>query len=311
MASLLAGVNKVHMKKVIVTGGSGFIGTKLVEALLSKGYEIVILDITYPKIVHEHLLYIPCDLTKGEIPVTIFEDAYGVIHLAGRLIFGRWTKEFKEDIYTSRVVSTRRLVEVFRKTQKKPRVFISASAVGFYGDTKNELVNEIHEHGSDFLSIVCNFWESEAKYAEPIGPRTVQIRTAHVLGKGGLIKEVSRPFRFFVGGWFGNGKNWFPWVHYKDLVNIYIKALEDEKMHGSFNTAAPEKVTQKEFMKVLGRVLQSPAWVPIPLFIVRFVYKSFADILVVSQKIDSTKIISSGFTFEYPKLKEAIEDVLK
>lgn len=297
--------------KIVVTGGSGFIGTKLVEALLRRGSEVVVLDIKEPQITHPKLSFFYCNLITDPIPQVTLERAHGVIHLAGYPILGRWNKKLKHKIYESRIVSTRRLVDVFHTLKTKPETFVCASAVGYYGDTGDELINETHIHGHDFLATVCALWENEAINAEASGIRTVRIRTALVLGKGGMLRLASQPFKFYVGGWFGDGSQWFPWIHWEDLVNIYVQAVLDDRMSGPYNAVAPELTTQKIFMTTLGKVLRSPAWLPVPIFLLRACIGSAADIFSTSQKIDGTKISQTGFVFIFPDVASALAQALK
>ncbi len=297
--------------KIVITGGSGFIGTKLVEAFIRRGWEVAIIDIAPPKFPHPKIHFYLCDLVADPIPKDALLDANAIIHLAGKPIFGRWTKKLKQDIYHSRIVSTRRLIDAVRQSETKPEVLVSASAVGFYGNTGDALVNEEFPHGNDFLASVSLFWENEAKTIDILGVRVVCIRTAHVLGKGGFLEKAVRPFRFFVGGWFGFGKQWFPWIHWEDLISIYEHAVISKDMKGPYNAAAPEKVTQKQLMRAVGKVLHRPAWLPIPLFVIRCIYGSFVEVFSVSQKIDSSKLEQTGFIFAHQNVTYALKNILE
>jgi len=298
-------------KTILITGGSGFIGTKLTQALLNKGYAVVVADLGEPRIEHEHLTFEKLDLSRDEIPKKYDGVFYGIIHLAGKNIFGRWTEEFKKGVYNSRIESTRKIVRVISLWNNKPRVFVSASAFGFYGNAGETAVEENFKSGTDFLANVCVDWEAEAKKAEDYGIRTVQIRTAHVLGKGGLLAPLFVPFRFGLGAWIGKGTAWLPWVHVQDIVNIYIFAIENEDLRGPVNTGAPEEIRQKDFMKMFGRAYHRYVLFSIPLFVLYARYGDLAYTFGNSTKMSSKKLSLAGFTHKHPQLKEALEDVVK
>lgn len=299
------------MKNILITGGSGFIGTKLSEELLLKGYKVIIFDFLPPKIQNSNLSFEQIDLSKEKIPQKYDGMVDAIVHLAGKNIFGKWTLEFKKAVYESRIQSTKNIVDSIASWQKKPSVLVSASAFGFYGDKKEDLVNENSSAGDDFLAKVCMDWEAEAKKAENFGVRSVQIRTAHVLGKGGLLAPLFVPFRFNLGAWIGEGRAWMPWVHIDDIVNIYIFSLENEKVAGAINTGANEQVRQKELMKTFGKVLGKKVLFSIPIFVLRLQYGDLALTFDNSVKMSSAKLIDLGCKFKFLKLFEALADVAK
>lgn len=300
-----------EIKTILITGGSGFIGSKLTQALLDKGYAVLVADLGEPRIKHERLIFEKLNLSVDEIPKKYDGELYGIIHLAGKNIFGRWTEGFKKGVYDSRIESTKKIVETVSRWNTKPKVFVSASAFGFYGNAGEIEVEEFAKSGTDFLAKVCIDWEIEAKKAEAFGIRSVQIRTAHVLGNGGLLAPLFLPFRLGLGAWIGNGNAWLPWVHIKDIVNIYIFALENESLHGPVNTGAPETIRQKDFMKMFGKSYGRYVLFSIPIFLLYLRYGALAYTFDNSVKMSSKKLFDFGFKHKHPQLKEALDDVVK
>lgn len=296
--------------KVLITGGSGFIGYHLAMLLLEKGYEVISLDITPARITHPRFTSVVCNLVTDDIvQLSLPNDINGVIHLSGKNIATRWTKVTKQAIYDSRIVTTKKLVTFFEAQKQKPSVFISASAVGYYGETGNELVSEDHAPGIDFLAMTCIDWEKESLHAQDIGIRSVQIRTATVLGPGGFLSQIAKPFHWYLGSWFGRGDNWFPWIHYKDLVGIYVYALENKALSGPYNAVAPEQVTQKNLFKAYGKVIHKPVWAQVPAFIVKIVFGELSQLFLTSQKVSSEKLQKEGFVFIHKELVTALSDL--
>lgn len=295
-------------KKIIVTGGSGFIGTYLTHQLISDGYEVCVLDIVPPKVFSARVSFIKHDILKDTLGPETIEGSYGVIHLAGVPIFHRWTKEYKKRIIDSRIISTKNIVTAISKCVDKPQVLVCASAVGYYGDS-NEVLNEDSPQGKDFLSGVCAKWEEEAQKASEFGVRVVSLRTSHVLGKGGILGVLVPLFKKGIGGYFGYGSQSMPWVHYKDIISMYVFALS-HPLSGAYNTHAGKSVTQKEFMKSVARVVGSSFVWRIPVFAVRILYGEFADVFTINQKISSQKIKDAGFQFHYEILQDALQEVL-
>ncbi len=297
-------------KTILITGGSGFIGTKLTQTLLEKGYSVVVADLGKPKIAHNNLSYIKLDMSKDALPSDYDGKIHGIIHLAGKNIFGRWTQKFQREVYNSRILSTRNLVATISQWNVKPSVFVSASAFGIYGNKRDAIVHEQSEAGTDFLAQVCQDWEIEARNAEKFGIRSVQIRTAHVLGKGGLLAPLFVPFKCGLGAWIGKGNAWLPWVHIDDIVAIYVHALETESLTGPVNTGAPDQVRQKEFMKRFGNAMHKHVLFSIPIFVLRLVYGDLALTFDNSTKMISKKLTDNGFVFRYTNLDDALKESL-
>jgi len=292
------------MGKILLSGGSGFIGGHLCDALLQKGYKVVVLDRRPPK---QAVQFIQIDLTKEKPAKEVFEDAQGLIHLVGKNIFTRWSPKVKKEIYDSRILSTRNLVSVLEKLSQKPKVFVSASAVGYYGDRGEEELTEDSLSGDDFLARLCQDWEKEARSAEI---RSVQIRTAPVLGSDGFLKNFMPLFKFGLGGVVGNGKQWMPWIHIQDIVGVYVLALENENLRGPIIASSPQQVRFCDFVNTLAKTLHGPAFFKYPIWLMRLIFNDLADTMATSQKIYPKKLVEAGYQFRFPELETALRNIL-
>lgn len=304
------------MKKIIITGATGLIGKRLVKSLLEKNYELVIFSRDVKKT--RSLLpgikeIIEWNYHRPENWESYFENVYAVIHLAGTNLFAkRWDERFKKDILESRTISTRNLVNAFKETLAKPAVFISASGIGFYGNSGDELLTESSSVGNDFVAEVCKEWENESNKLSDTGIRTVQIRTGLVLcPEDGALKQMLPAFRSFVGGPLGNGKQWSSWVHIEDIVKIYLYALENSGLSGPLNAVSPEPVKMKDLAGTLGKVLNRPAFFRVPQFALRIIIGEASGIITASQKVFPDKLLKSGFQFKFSNLEFALTDLLK
>lgn len=293
---------------IIVTGGSGFIGSLLVSALLKKGHQVTVFDHHPPR---QQVGFVKLDLAGQELPAEVFRGAQAIYHLAGKNIFGRWNEPVKKQIYESRTLGTRSLVTSLAKVSPRPRTFISASAVGFYGDRAEEDLTELSSPGNDFLARVCIDWEKEAREVDSLGVRSVQVRTAPVLGAGGLLKKVEGPYRWGLGGPLGKGNQWFPWVHIRDIVNIYVFALENEDLRGPVNACSPHLVRNREFSRALAQVMRRPHLFSVPRWALRIVFGDLADAIMASQKVHPAALTRAGYTFAFPDIRKALEDIYR
>jgi uncharacterized protein (TIGR01777 family) len=274
--------------RVLVAGASGLIGTAFTSALRERGDAAVAL----PR------------FGSGAWSV---EGADAVVNLAGASVAGkRWTPAYKKEIEESRVLTTRALVDSIRAAQRKPRVLVNASAVGYYGGRGDEVLDESAAPGADFLANVVRQWEAEAQRA-PI--RSVQVRTGIVLSaKGGALEKMLPPFKAFVGGPIGSGKQWFPWIHIADEVAAILWCI-DRELTGPLNLAAPGIVTMKEFAKALGRALHRPAWAKVPAAPLRILLGEFASALLEGQRAVPKKLLDSGFRFRFENVDAALRDL--
>ncbi len=300
--------------KVIVSGGTGFIGKALLEALLKDGHEVLALVRQGSSALNElskvrKLIW--DGKTLGDWAAAL-EGADALINLAGEPIAGkRWTTEQKAKLRSSRLDATNVLIEALRKTKKRPKVFINASAVGYYGHVMNNVLSENYERGHGFLAKLCEEWEKAAGAAEELGIRTVMIRIGIVLEKGGgALAKMLPPFQFFVGGPLGSGTQWFPWIHREDVTRIVLFILQNPEISGPVNVTAPQPATMREFCTVLGKVLSRPSWAPVPDFILQLLLGEMASMLVTGQRAVPHKLLDAGFQFKYPGLVGALTHIL-
>ncbi len=294
---------------VVITGGTGFVGSALTSRLLELGHKVTITGRRpkNPLPSHPGLRYLSADTTlPGSWQSDISgHDAY--INLAGRSVFNYWTKSYKQHIYESRILTTRNLV---RAIDTPAAVLLSASAAGYYGDGGEEEKEETASCGNDFLAEVCRDWEGEALKAQEKGCRVVLMRFGVILGKGGgAAKTMKLPFKLGLGGAIGSGMQWFPWIHIADVVNAINFLLLADGLHGAFNFSAPESVRQKEFARKLGKTFNRPALLPTPAFIMKTALGEFGGSLLQGQKVIPAALQQNGFTFSYPKLASALTHI--
>jgi len=298
--------------RILITGASGLIGTALQKSFEEKGYEMLLASRSEPK--SERDIQWNADAGFADEDLLRLEGLDAVIHFAGESISAlRWTDEKKKAIRDSRVHGTRTMIEAFARLEKKPKVFISASAIGFYGDRGDEEMTETSSVGDTFLSEVSKEWESESRRAEDMGIRTVLLRNGIVLSKdGGALATMMTPFKLGVGGVVGSGKQWMSWVSLDDAVGIVNYALENENLRGAVNVVSPNPVTNEEFTKTLGEVLYRPTFLPLPEFAVNLVFGEMGDALLIdSTRVVPKRLLDSGFKFRYPEIKSALENAVK
>jgi uncharacterized protein (TIGR01777 family) len=294
--------------KLIVTGGTGFIGRSLCQALAATGHELVVLTRNPRSSTSPRLRYVGWQPGSAGAWVRGVDGADGIAHLAGEsLVARRWTAEQKARILTSRVGTTNALVEAISKAQHKPAVLVSASAIGYYGPHGDEILSEEAPPGSDFLATLCQQWERAAQAAQGFGVRVVRLRIGLVLARdGGALAKMLPPFRWGLGGPLGSGRQWVSWIHRDDLINLFRWALEDSRVAGILNATAPNPVTMREFAKTLGRVLHRPAMAPVPAFVLRLMFGEMAQMLLTGQRVVPDAATRLGYQFTYPRLVEAL-----
>jgi hypothetical protein len=247
----------------------------------------------------------------GPPPASAFEEAGSVVHLAGEpIVARRWSQQQKKLIRDSRVVSTRNLVEGLRRLSAKPASLICGSAVGFYGDRGDELLDERSAGGSGFLTDVCKEWEAEAERAAELSVRVVRLRTGVVLStEGGALRKMLPAFKAGVAGPLGGGRQWVAWIHIDDIVGIICHAIATTTLAGPVNGTAPEPVTNAEFTKELAAAVHRPAFVPAPAFGLRLVMGEMAEVLLASQRVIPREALDSGYQFKYPTLTGALQSL--
>lgn len=303
--------------KIVLAGATGFIGTPLRDELLVRGHQLIVLS--HLSAGHKASekrnceLFVPWDgRTLGEW-ARFVDGAGAVINLSGENIAAKpWTPEQKQKILASRVNATRAIVQAIEKAQTRPKSLINVSAVGYYGDVPTGEVTEQAPRGQGFLAEVCERWENKARQAESFGVRVVLPRFAPVLEKnGGMLAKMLFPFRFFVGGPLGPGRQGMPWVHREDVIRAFVFMLDNPLLSGPVNVAAPDIVTMKEFCKVLGKTLHRPSWLPVPAFMLRRIMGEMADMVLFSQRVIPQKLFQAGFVFRYPDLTRALRAILQ
>jgi len=240
-------------------------------------------------------------------------DGYdAVVHLAGAGIFdGRWNAERKDILRSSRLATTRRLVDALGKATPQPRTFVCASAIGFYGDCGERLLTEDAAPGDDFLATLCRDWEAEAARANEHGVRTTSVRTGVVLGLGGgALSKLLLPFKLGIGGPIGAGRQFMSWVHLDDLVGLFLHAIDDERLAGPVNATAPGVVSNADFSRALGRALHRPALLPLPPLALRLALGEVSEVLTGSQNCSAQKAQDAGFEYRFPTIDAALADLL-
>ncbi len=294
----------------LVTGATGFIGTKLVARLLERGDAVYYLARKRNASLPTQASFHPWDTSKKP-ELTALSRIDAILHLAGEPVAQRWSPEVKRRIYESRVEGTRNLVSAMRELRHKPSVLVSASAIGYYGDCGDEILTESKGPGRDFLAEVCKDWEREASRARELGLRVVPIRIATVLGpNGGALKAMLPPFQLGIGGKFGNGKQWISWIHLEDLVSLFLFAADHPTANGALNGSSPQPVTNEQFTQALARTLHRPAFFSTPKFAMRLLLGEMADFLFTSLRVVPQATAEAGFKFRYPELSPALESVL-
>jgi uncharacterized protein (TIGR01777 family) len=286
------------MKRIVVTGASGFIGTRLCDVLRQSGYEVATIG-RGPSATFRWDY-------ASDAPPEAFESAEAVVHLAGEPVFQRWSPEVKQRIHDSRVRSTERLIQALSITRDRPKVLVCASAVGYYGNSGDHPLPETAGPGRGFLSDICREWEAKADLAESLGMRVAKIRTGIVLGKnGGALKQMLPAFKAGVGGRLASGTQWMPFIHLDDIVGIYQHAIANP-VNGPLNGTAPGIVTNREFTAKLAEALHRPAFLPVPKFALSLLFGEVGEVMLDSLRVIPTATVESGYRFRYPDLPSAL-----
>ena len=293
---------------ILITGGTGFIGTPLTRELRGSGHQVTITTRGQSDS-EDKLTWTPPEL----IPPEIISRFDAVINLAGEPIApDRWSEERKKRILSSRVNTTHALVESIRNSDSGPKILISASAIGIYGSHKDEEVTEDTSPASDFLADVCIKWEAEAQKAADLGVRVVIIRIGGVLeSDGGALAQMATPFKLFLGGPIGSGKQWFSWIHRDDVIGIIKYALENKSIAGPVNATAPNPVRNKEFSEALGKALHRPSGLAVPGLVVKLALGELGEVLLTGQRVIAERALKAGYTFRYTEIHDALNAIYK
>jgi len=304
------------MARIIVTGATGFIGKALCFRLIEEKYDVVALSRSKEKgekIFGTDATVVEWDGRSPDVWQDYANGAYAIVNLAGENIgSGRWTPKRKQSILQSRLDGGRAVAEAVKFAEKKPMVVIQASAIGYYGSRGGEIIDESSSPGEGFLVDVVKKWEQSTKEVETQKIRRVIIRSGLVLGKeGGVFLRLVKPFRYFIGGHLGSGKQWFSWIHLEDEVKAILFLIEREDLSGVFNLTAPHQLIQKDFFYILGKIMKRPSWFPVPGFVLRLIFGEMAkDTLLSGQRVVPRRLIEAGYQFLYPQADLALNEIL-
>ncbi|WP_448573588.1 thylakoid membrane protein ThyD [Trichothermofontia sp.] len=304
--------------KIAITGATGFVGQRLVERASAEGHDLLVLTRNaergrqrFPPTTYPTVTVVPYTPTEpGDWQQTL-SGCDAVVNLAGAAIADeRWTPQRKQVILDSRQLTTRHLVAAIAQANPQPQVLVSTSAIGYYGTSETARFDETSPAASDFLAQVCQAWEAEAQAVRASGVRLVILRSGIVLGMGGAIAKMLPPFKLFAGGPIGSGHQWFSWIHRDDLVSLILKAITDRTMQGVYNATAPNPVRMTELCQVLGEILHRPSWLPVPDFVLHTILGDAAQVVLEGQQVIPERTIASGFTYQYPNVREALVSFL-
>lgn len=297
--------------RVMITGGTGFIGSGLCADLRAQGHSVAVL--TRDKQKAHRILGEGAKAVESLTEIVPEEGPQAIVNLAGlSLASGRWNEELKQRFLDSRLEVTRQVIDYIARAQEKPQVLISGSAVGYYGPRGDEELVEDSGPGAEFQSHLCMAWENEAKKAERYDVRTCCIRMGVVLEEQySALQDMLPPFRFGLGGHFGSGKQWMSWIHREDVIRAIGFLVQREDLSGAFNCTSPQPVTNKEFCKTLGEVLNRPVFLKVPGWVVYLIMGEMAHLVLTGQKVLPRRLRQTGFEFRYPRLRDALQAILQ
>lgn len=301
------------MKKVLITGGSGLVGSALTKKLLENGYKVNWLSRSEKE--NTNVSTYLWDTKHNFIDKNAFQGVSCIVHLAGANILKKaWTKNYRKRIADSRIQTAQLLFEYVKKLAIPLQSFVSASATGYYGTfTSPQIITEKAPCGHDFLAKVCVDWEAKAQQFQEIGIRSVCMRTGIVLSKnGGALPPLQKTIQLGIGTPLGSGKQYMPWIHIADLVAIYMKAIQENTMHGAYNATASEALTNEELVTQLAHHLKKPLWLPsLPEFVLKALMGQRANLLLKGSRMANKRILKANFSFQFPQFAQALEDILQ
>ncbi|WP_404451454.1 TIGR01777 family oxidoreductase [Virgibacillus necropolis] len=292
---------------ILISGGTGFVGSQLTNVLTGENHHVYILTRSPDNYENTDLItYIPYDYYVRDLPAI-----NSVINLAGDTLFGYWSTDKKTNIMKSRTETTQHLVQMMQQMEKKPEVFISASAIGFYGTSEDLIYTEnTLDQGDDFLASVAGAWETTAmQAADELHIRTVCTRFGIILGEKGALSYMTLPIKMFAGGKIGNGEQWMSWVHVEDVVNSIIFCMRNDKIEGPVNVTAPNPKRNKDFTKILAKVLKRPYWFTTPSPLIRTAIGEMSELMTKGQYVLPGKLDDQNYQFSYPYLEEALRSI--
>lgn len=297
-------------RNILITGATGMIGKALIKAFQAEGHTLSILSRKRTKITGVEVFL--WDVYKQQIDAKCLNDVDTIIHLAGENIAAKkWTKERKQQIIDSRVLSTQLLYKTIKETPNVVKTIVSASAVGFYGDCGEEVLTEESDNGTGFLAECCEKWEKAMDEGNDLGLRLVKVRTGFILKKDeGGLPAMDKPIRYFAGAPLGNGQQWVPWIHIDDIVNIYKAAIANEEMKGPYNACAPFPVTNSTLTKSIAKSLGRPVWpVKVPETVLSTILGELSIIALMSTNTSAQKLLDTGFQFKFTQLAPALKNI--
>jgi uncharacterized protein len=299
--------------KIFITGGTGFVGTYLTKELTAQGHQVTLLTraIKPGRALPPGAVFLEGNPKEPGPWQKAVAEHQGFINLAGASIFSRWTEASKKEMRDSRILTTRNLVSALGDRKGQETILLSTSAVGYYGFHEDEEITEETPPGSDFLALMARDWEAEAWKAEAFGVRVIRCRFGIVLGeRGGALDQMIPLFSKGLGSPLGSGRQWFPWIHQQDLTRIFLFLLKQKEAAGPINCTTPNPVRNKELTRILAEVLGKPAFLPaVPGFMLKIILGEFGDVLLKGQKVLPQKLRGLGFQFEFPSLKEALQNL--
>lgn len=291
---------------ILITGGTGFVGKNLTTSLVKKGHQVFILTRSPSDYKDSNnITHIDYNYQIDKLPTI-----YAVINLAGESLFGYWTKKKKDTILSSRIETTKKVIQIIKQMKVKPSVFINGSAIGFYGTSTDLIYTEkTTDPGRDFLANVVQKWELTAGEAEKLGIRTIYARFGVILGQEGALPLMTLPIKLFVGGKISSGQQWLSWVHINDVVNLLIFCMTNDKIEGPFNITAPNPIRNKDFIKTLSKVFNRPYWLTTPKVLMRIGLGEMSQLITQGQFVLPDKALTHNYQFSYPNLHEALENI--
>lgn len=298
--------------RILITGATGLVGRKLIHQLQQNGHDVSILSRTTSKT--KDVKVFLWDVYNQKIDQACMDGIDTIIHLAGEPIADKkWTKERKQQIIDSRVMSTHLLYKTIKEIGAKIKTFISASAVGFYGDRGDQILHEEDEAGSGFMAHCCQLWENAVDEGKSDGIRIIKFRIGVILTTGdGALAAMDKPIRFFVGAPLGSGKQWVPWVHIDDIVSIFSTAVNQPGFEGTYNACAPFPVTNQTLTKAIAKVLHRPVWpIRVPEKVLEMILGKMSAVVTLSSNTSAQKLLNTGFNFKYTHLEDALTDIYR